>query len=162
MSEAFTPRDPDFENRARNSFGNQPAMARLFGARMTRITPGRTEVALAVQPDFLQQQGVVHGGLIGALLDSAAGYAALSLMPAGTEVVTVEYKINFLAPAFGEHLVARGWVLRPGRTLYACAGEAFAVRNGEETPVAYLTATMMAVPDRKLAQAQEQPGGGTT
>lgn len=151
MSEAFEPRDAAYEARVRTSFGRQPAMSQLFGARMTAVRPGATEIELEVRPDFLQQQGTVHGGIVGALVDSATGYAALSLMPAGSEVVTVEYKIHFLRPATGERLIARGHVVRPGRTLYMCVGEVFAVRGGEEIAVAHMTTTMMAVPDRQAA-----------
>ena len=90
-----------------------------------------------------------HGGIVGALADSAAGYAALSLLAPGLEVVTVEYKISFLAPAFGEYLVGRGEVLRAGRTLQFCSADIFAVQDGVEKAVAQMTTTMMAVPDPK-------------
>ena len=143
-------RNPDYARTVRASFENQPAMSRLFGARMVHLEPGATEIDIPIQPDFLQQMGNVHGGIIGALADSAAGYAALSLLDAGLEVVTVEYKINFLAPAFGEKLIGRGRVIRPGRTLHVCAADIFAVQDGVEKPVAYMTTTMMAVPDPKL------------
>ena len=113
---------------------------------MTDIQPGATVIELEIRPDFLQQIGNVHGGIVGALADSAAGYAALSLMAPGLEVVTVEYKINFLAPAFGSRLIGRGRVVRPGRTVHMCVAEVFAVQEGEEKPVAYMTTTMMAVP----------------
>jgi len=147
--QAFQARDPDYARRVRASFENQPAMARLFGARMVHLEPGATEIHIPIQPDFLQQMGNVHGGIIGALADSAAGYAALSLLAAGLEVVTVEYKINFLAPGFGEMLIGRGRVVRPGRTLHVCMADIFALQDGTEKPVAYMTTTMMAVPDPK-------------
>ncbi len=144
-----TPRDPDYADRCLLSFNNQPAMTRLLGAKMISIGPGRCEIHLPLRPEFLQQMGNAHGGIVGALADSAAGYAALSLMAVGLEVVTVEYKINFLAPAIGEYLVGRGTVVRPGRTLHVCTAEIFAVSRGEEKPVAYMTTTMLAVPDQK-------------
>ncbi|HMM75555.1 MAG TPA: PaaI family thioesterase [Gammaproteobacteria bacterium] len=143
------PRDPDYERRVRASFEGQPAMSRLFGARMVALSPGETEIHIPLRPDFLQQTGNVHGGIVGALADSAAGYAALSLLDAQLEVVTVEYKINFVAPAYGELLIGRGRVVRAGRTLQVCVAEIFAVKDGIETLCAYMTTTMMAVPDSK-------------
>ena len=116
---------------------------------MTVIEPGYCEIRINSQPDFLQQMGNFHGGIVGALADSAAGYAALSLLAPGLEVVTVEYKISFLAPAFGEYLVGRGEVLRAGRTLQFCSADIFAVQDGVEKAVAQMTTTMMAVPDPK-------------
>jgi uncharacterized protein (TIGR00369 family) len=142
----WSPRDPDFAPRVRASFEGQPAMSRLFGASMVRLEPGVTEIRIPIQPDFRQQMGNVHGGIIGALADSAAGYAALSLLEPGLEVVTVEYKINFLAPAFGDLLVGRGHVVRAGRTLQVCVADIHAVADGTERHVAHMTTTMMAVP----------------
>ena len=124
-------------------------MSRLFGATMVSVTPGATEIHIPLQPDFLQQMGNVHGGIVGALADSAAGYAALTLLDSHLEVVTVEYKINFVAPAFGELLIGRGKVVRAGRTLQVCVAEIYAVKGGIETLCAYMTTTMMAVPDPK-------------
>jgi uncharacterized protein (TIGR00369 family) len=144
-----TPRDPDFARRCQESCASQPAMSRLFGGKMISIEPGYCEIHIATQPDFLQQLGNFHGGIVGALADSAAGYAALSLLEPGLEVVTVEYKISFLAPAFGEYLVGRGEVLRSGRTLHFCSADIFAMQDGVEKPVAQMTTTMMAVPDPK-------------
>ena len=143
------PRDPDYVRRVRKSFEGQPAMSRLFGATMVSVTPGATEIHIPLQPDFLQQMGNVHGGIIGALADSAAGYAALTLLEVGQEVVTVKYKINFVAPAFGDLLVGRGHVVRAGRTLHVCVAEIFAQQDGEEKLVAYMTTTMMVVADPK-------------
>jgi len=124
-------------------------MSRLFGAKMISVAPGATEIHIPLQPDFLQQMGNVHGGIVGALADSAAGYAALTLLDAHLEVVTVEYKINFVAPAVGELLIGRGSVVRAGRTLQVCVAEIFALQDGAEKLVAYMTTTMMAVPDPK-------------
>ena len=146
------PRDPDYVRRVRKSFEGQPAMSRLFGATMVSVAPGTTEIHIPLQPDFMQHMGNVHGGIIGALADSAAGYAALTLLEAGLEVVTVEYKINFVAPAFGDLLIGRGSVVRAGRTLQVCVAEIFAVKEGAEKLCAYMTTTMMAVPDPKQHQ----------
>lgn len=146
---AHLPRDPDFAERCRQSFLHQPAMTTLFGARMVDIQAGACEIHLPLRPELLQQMGQAHGGVVGALADSAAGYSALSLMAKGLEVVTVEYKINFMAPAHGELLIGRGRVIRPGRQLFVCTAEIFAVRSGVETLCAYMSTTMMAVPDPK-------------
>ena len=145
----FEPRDPDFADRCRKSLGDQPAMAEMLGAEMVDVQPGYTEITLPIRRHTLQQGGMVHGGLIGMLADSAAGYAALSLMAPGLDVVTVEYKINFLAPAFGDTLLGRGRVVRPGRTLFVCEADIFALANGKETHVARMGTTMMAIPDNK-------------
>ena len=154
MSKAlsFEPRDPAFEARCRASFATQPAMTTLFGARLLTLRPGETEIELVLRPELLQQMGNVHGGVIGAVADSAAGYAALSLMAPGLEVVTVEYKINFLAPAFGQKIIGRGRVVRPGRTLFVCEAEIFSKDDAEERQVAWMTTTMMSVPDPKIAR----------
>ena len=120
----MAPQDPQFASRVRESFGRQKAMA-LIGAALGAVEPGRVEVALPWRDDLTQQKGFVHGGIIGMIADTACGYAAYSLMPAGCSLVTVEYKINILAPARGS-LVARGEVIRPGRTLTVTRGEVYA------------------------------------
>ena len=146
---AFEPRDPNYARRCRESLAHQPAMAEMLGAEMVDVQPGYTEITLPIRRHTLQQGGMVHGGLIGMLADSAAGYAALSLMAPGLDVVTVEYKINFLAPAVGDTLVGRGRVVRPGRTLFVCDADIYAVTDGKETHVARMATTMMAIPDNK-------------
>ena len=118
------PVDPRFAARCRESFARQKAMT-LIGARLTAVEPGATEIALPYRDDLTQQKGFVHGGIIGMIADTACGYAAFSLMPADSSLVTVEYKINILAPARGS-LVARGEVIRPGRTLTVTRGEVYA------------------------------------
>ena len=107
------PADPHFDSRVRASFGRQKAMA-LIGARLSAVAPGAVEVTLPFRDDLTQQKGFVHGGIIGMIADTACGYAAYSLMPADSSLVTVEYKINILAPATGS-LTARGEVVKPGR-----------------------------------------------
>ncbi len=138
----FIPKDPDFAARCRASFGRQAAM-RLIGARLERIEPGLTEVALAFRDDLTQQKGFVHGGIIGMIADSACGYAAYSLMPATSSLVTVEYKINILAPARGS-LLARGEVMRPGRTLSVTRAE---VHDQHGVHVASMQQTVMMLAD---------------
>ena len=118
------PADPQFASRIRASFGRQKAMA-LIGASLAVVEPGHVEVALSYREDLTQQKGFIHGGIIGMIADTACGYAAFSLMPADASLVTVEYKINILAPARGA-LVARGEVIRPGRTLTVTRGEVYA------------------------------------
>ena len=132
------PLDPDFAQRCRESFARQKAMA-LIGARLTRVEPGRTEIALAFRDDLTQQKGFVHGGILGMIADTACGYAAFSLMPADCSLVTVEYKINILAPARGS-LVARGEVVKPGRTLTVARCEVYA---DDGTHVATMQQTLM-------------------
>ena len=134
--------DPHFAARIRESFGRQKAMA-LIGARLARVEPGEVEIALPWREDLTQQKGYVHGGILGMIADSACGYAAFSLMPAGGSLVTVEYKMNILTPARGA-LVARGHVVRPGRTLTVARGEVYA-EDGKH--VATMQQTLMALPD---------------
>ena len=117
------PLDPRFATRCRESFGRQKAMA-LIGASLTVVEPGAVEIALPYRDDITQQKGFVHGGIIGMIADTACGYAAFSLMPADCSLVTVEYKINILAPAQGD-LVARGEVVKAGRTLTIARAEVY-------------------------------------
>ena len=118
------PADPAFATRCRESFSRQKAMA-LIGARMTRVEPGYVEIALPFRDDLTQQKGFVHGGILGMIADTACGYSAFSLMPAGCSLVTVEYKMNILTPARGS-LIAKGHVIKPGRTLTIARGEVYA------------------------------------
>jgi uncharacterized protein (TIGR00369 family) len=118
------PADPRYEQRCRESFSRQKALG-LIGASLTRVAPGEVDIALPYRDDLTQQKGYVHGGILGMIADTAAGYSAFSLMPAGCSLVTVEYKINILAPARGS-LVARGRVVRPGRTLTIARAEVYA------------------------------------
>ena len=138
----FQPKDPAFAARVRASFARQQAMV-LIGARLTVVEPGATEIELPYRPELTQQKGFVHGGILGMIADSACGYAAYSLMPATSSLVTVEYKINILAPAKGA-LVARGQVIRPGRTLTVARGEIYTA-NG--THVASMLQTLMMLAD---------------
>jgi uncharacterized protein (TIGR00369 family) len=138
------PQDPNFETKVRDSFARQGLMTNI-GARLTSILPGEVEIEVAWRPDITQQQGFVHGAVIAAIVDTACGYASFTLMPASVEVLTVEYKINFIAPAVGDRMIARGRVTKAGRTLTVCSGNAFAVKDGKEKLVATLQATMMTV-----------------
>ena len=120
----FQPQDVDFAARVRASFGRQRAMA-LIGASLSAVEAGYVEITLPFRDDLTQQKGFVHGGIIGMIADSACGYAAFSLMPATSSLVTVEYKINILAPGLGS-LAARGEVVKPGRTLTVARAEVYA------------------------------------
>jgi uncharacterized protein (TIGR00369 family) len=135
------PLDPHFAARCRESFGRQKAMA-LIGASLTRVEPGAVEIALPYRDDLTQQKGFVHGGIIGMIADTACGYAAFSLMPAGCSLVTVEYKINILAPATTS-LVARGDVVKAGRTLTIARAEVYAQ---DRKHVATMQQTLMMLP----------------
>ncbi|MGA0594750.1 PaaI family thioesterase [Enterovirga sp. CN4-39] len=119
-----------------------------LGATLVSVEPGLVEIALRPAPAVSQQHGFVHAGAISAIADSAAGYAALSLMPAGTGVLTTEFKINLLAPGAGELIVARGRVVKSGRTLTLAQSEVFAQRDGQEKLIALLTATLMTIQGR--------------
>ena len=116
-----------------------------LGATVVTVVPGRVEIALIPNKAISQQHGFVHGGAVSAIADAAAGYAALSLMPPDRDVLTTELKINFVAPAKGGRILARGTVIKAGRTLTLVQAEVFAEGNGRERLVAFLTATMMSV-----------------
>lgn len=150
---AFAPLDPDFEARVRRSFARQQVM-KTIGASLVRVAPGEVEIELPFREDLTQQHGFLHGGIVTTIADSACGYAALTLMPPAAAVLTVEYKVNLVAPARGERLIARGRVLKPGRTVTVCAGDVVALADGEERAVATMLATLMAVRERP-----DLPGG---
>lgn len=149
----FEPRDPAFASRVRASFARQTLMTTI-GARLTRVTPGEVEIELPFREDLSQQHGFMHGGIVTAIVDTACGYAALSLMEAEAAVLTVEFKLNFVSPARGERFVARGRVTKPGRILTVCQGDVVALNGTEEKPVGTMLATMMAVRERT-----DLPGG---
>jgi uncharacterized protein (TIGR00369 family) len=144
----FKPADPNFAERVRDSFSRQ-AFMRYIDASLTIIEPGYCEIRMPYRPELTQQHGFFHAGAAAAIVDSACGYAAFSLMPADASVLTVEYKINLLSPGRGEILVARGHVIRSGRTLKVCRGEAFGVTNGEETRCVESLSTIMTLVGRE-------------
>lgn len=143
----FQATDPDFVLRVRASFARQTVMTTI-GAEMTLVEPGVVEIVLPFRADLTQQHGFLHAGVITTIVDSACGYAALTLMPADTGVLTVEYKVNFMAPAAGERFLARGRVTKPGRTLTVCAGDVYAEQDGQERLIATMLTTMMSIRDR--------------
>lgn len=138
----FEPRNERFAERVRASFDRQNFM-HTIGAQVTAVEPGFVEIRLAYATELCQQHGFFHGGVIGTLADSAAGYAAFSLMGERDSVLTVEYKMNIVAPGQGEALVARGQVLRPGRTLTVCEAKVYALAGREERLCATALCTMM-------------------
>ena len=143
----FQAPDPAFATRVRASFGRQRIME-LLGAEMSHIEPGHCEIRLPFREDLCQQHGFFHGGVIGAIADSAGGYAGFSLMPEDTSVLTVEYKLNLVAPADGDCLVARGRVIKPGRTLVVCSADVTVRKDGRETLCATLLQTLMTMHGR--------------
>ena len=136
--------DPGFAQRVSESFARLELM-NTIGARLVKVAAGAVEIDMPVRDDLTQQHGYVAAAVVTALVDTACGYAAMSLMPAGSGVVTVEYKVNFTAPARGERLLARGHVLKAGRRLTVCAGDVYALASGAEHPVATMLATMVAL-----------------
>lgn len=134
----------DTRTRIRDSFAKQSAMA-LIHAEIPVIEEGRAEIEIPHWDGVLQQHGFVHGGVVGMIADSAAGYAAMTVVPEGTSVLTVEYKINMVAPANGDTIVARGSVLRAGRTLILTKADVYAVKDGTETLCAVMQQTIMAM-----------------
>jgi uncharacterized protein (TIGR00369 family) len=146
----FEPRDPDYERRVRDSFARQ-ALMRTIGAELVRVEPGRVEIGLPYRDDLTQQHGYLHAGITSTVADSAGGYAGYSLFPAGSSVLTVEFKINLLAPAAGERFVAVGEVVRPGRTLTICRLEVSALKGEQRTLIAMGQQTLICLegtPDR--------------
>ncbi len=136
------PRDPDWEAKVRASFARQKVMA-LIGAELTALAPGRCEIRLPFRDDLTQQNGFFHAGITSTIVDSAGGYAGFTLMPPNTDVLTVEFKLNLLAPADGELLIAEGQVLKPGKNLIIARGEVYAVKNGSVTHCATMQQTLM-------------------
>src|SRR3954453_21749636 len=147
----FEPKNPEFRKVAAETFGRKQAM-RTLGISIARLEPGEVDLAMAYSPDFAQQNGFVHAGIITAGLDNACGIAAFTLMPAGSDILTVEFKTNLLAPARGEHFAFRATVIKPGRTLTVCEGRAYAIHDGVEILIATMTGTLMALPRRNGAQ----------
>ncbi len=139
--------DGGCDERVRSSFAKQGLMTTL-GATLGPVSPGSVEIALRPAASMSQQHGFVHGGAVSAIADTAAGYAALSVMPPGTGVLTAEFKINLLAPAAGDRIIARGRVVKAGRTLVLAQADVFAEVDGKEKLIALLTATMMVVQGR--------------
>jgi uncharacterized protein (TIGR00369 family) len=153
---ALAPPDPGFEAAVRRSF-SRLALMTTIGARLMRVAPGEVDIDMPVRHDLTQQHGYVAAAIVTAIMDTACGYAAMSLMPAGATVLTVEYKVNFMAPARGERLLARGRVVKRGRSLTVCAGDVSALAATGEAAVATMLGTMIALEDRPEAPEPVAP-----
>ena len=146
MTNRFEVRDPNFEARVRTSFARQNVMA-LIGATLKTVEAGLVEIEISMREDLAQQDGFMHAGIVTTVLDSACGYAAFTLMPSDSSVLSVEFKVNLLAPAVGDRIVARADVKRSGRTLTVCTADAFA--DGK------VCATMLATMFCRVAEANK-------
>ena len=138
----MTPANANFVEAVQASFQSQNVM-HLIRATLPVVEAGRTEIHVPHWDGIEQQHGYVHGGVVGTIADSAGGYAAMTLVPEGASVLTVEYKLNLLAPANGDKLIARGSVVRAGRTLVVTQAEVFAVEGSKETLCALMQQTIM-------------------
>ena len=148
MSVRFEPAG-DYEGRVRASFSRQKIMETI-GAELTRVSAGTVEIELPYSADLTQQHGFLHAGIISTALDSACGYAALSIMPASAAVLTIEFKVNLLAPGKGVRFLFRGSVTKPGRTIVVADGQAYAIGADDEAKlIATMTGTMMTILGRE-------------
>lgn len=147
----FEPRNPGFDERTRESFARQAAM-RTLGASLAVVKPGQVEITLPWAEPLTQQHGFLHAGMVATALDSACGYAGFTLMPVEAAVLTIEFKINLLAPAQGERFRMVGTVVKPGRTVTVCEGHAYAIDGGREKLIATMGCTLMAVIGRDNIQ----------
>jgi uncharacterized protein (TIGR00369 family) len=152
----FTTPNTDFAARVRDSFGRQPFMAQI-GAALTLVEPGAVDITLPHRADLTQQHGFFHGGGIGAIADNAGAYAAFTLAVADQSILTVEYKVSFLSPGMGEKLVARGRVVKPGRTLVVSRSDVVAVSGAREKLVATALVTLMLLAGRDDTPSSSQP-----
>ena len=144
MVSQFEPRDPDFKARVAQSFGEQSIM-QTIGASLLDVIPGQVEIELPFDQRLTQQDEFIHAGVSAIIMDSACGYAALSLMSVNARVLSIEFKINLLAPAAGDRFVAVGKVIKPGRRVFVAEAQLFAERDGSSKLVATMGATLMAV-----------------
>ena len=146
----FEPKNPDYRKVATATFDSQAAM-RSLGISIARLEPCEVDLAMDYSAEFTQQHGFIHAGIITAGLDSACGIAAFTLMPSGSDILTVEFKTNLLAPARGQRFAFRATVVKPGRTLTVCEARAYARHDGVETLIATMSGTLMALPARATA-----------
>lgn len=144
MNRQFEPKDPDFKQRVTRSFDDQAVMKTL-DARLIAVEPGEVQIEIPYQASLTQQDGFIHAGISSTIMDSACGYAAFTLMPAEARVLTIEFKINLLAPAAGERFRAHGRVRKPGRSIFVSESELYAQADGEEKLIATMAGTLMAI-----------------
>lgn len=150
MQPSFEPRNPDFESRVRQSFDAQTVM-HTINASLAEVEPGRVVIELPYQAELTQQHDFLHAGISSTIMDSACGYAAFSLMPTDAEVLTIEFKINLLSPASGEHFRAVGTVRKSGRLVFVSEADLFARNGDSEKLIASMTGTLMAVYPKEVA-----------
>lgn len=141
---ALEPKDSKFVEKVRESFARQPVMA-LIGAELVKIEAGQVDIKLPFRDDLAQQNGFLHAGITATIVDSACGYAAFSLMPPGSDVLTAEFKINLLSPALGDYFLATGRILKAGKTLTVARGDVFAVKSDERKLIATILSTIVCV-----------------
>lgn len=159
LGPAFEARDPHFAERVRASFARQKVMA-FIGAELTDVRPGFCEIRLPFREELTQQHGFFQAGIIATVVDNAGGYAGYTLMPPSSTVLTVEFKLNLLAPGDGELLIAQGEVLRPGRNLVITRGDVYVAKGGRETLCATMLQTLMTMhgrPDTPEIGKKENP-----
>jgi uncharacterized protein (TIGR00369 family) len=142
------PQNPDYEQRVRESFDRQALMATL-GVSIAHVAPGEVHLTMPYSPALCQQNGYLHAGTLASLADSANGYAAYTLAPVDTDVLAVEFKINLLAPARAPDFLARGRVLRAGRTLTVCSADVFAIEGTARSLIATMLSTIIVRPQRR-------------
>lgn len=135
---------PKIEQRVRDSFARQEVINTLNG-KITHISPGELHISAPYDKRFTQQDGFLHAGIVTTLIDSACGYAAFTLMPENSRVLSVEFKVNLLNPAHGESFRAEGKVIKAGKTISVCEGKLFAIQGEQEKPVAMMQATMICI-----------------
>lgn len=143
----YQPSDPNYESRIRNSFEKQEAM-KTIGAKLVTVMPGEVHIEFSFLESLTQQHGYIHAGIITTVVDSACGYAAYTLMPAESEVLTIEYKVNFMFPANGNRFKGVGRVIKPGRNITVCSGDIISFDGEKEKIVATMLATMISVGKR--------------
>ena len=144
MSSQFEPRDPDFKSRVTQSFSEQMVM-QTINASLLVVEAGRVEIELPYQRELTQQDGFIHAGVSSTIMDSACGYAAFTLMPAEARILTIEFKINLLAPAEGDYFRAIGKVRKSGHSVCVAEAELYASMDGSDRLVATMTGTLMAI-----------------
>src|SRR5712692_5315993 len=144
---SFDPVDPSFADRVRESFGRQVFM-KTIGALLTKVSPGEVHVELPFRSDLTQQHGFLHAAVVTAIVDTACGFAALTLAPSDAGVLTVEYKVNFMSPGSGERMTAHGRVVKRGRAVTVCAGDVYARQAKHERHIATMIATIANVTGR--------------
>jgi len=155
---SLKPLDPNYEMKVRESFSRQGFM-KFIGAKLVEVKPGYCEIHLSYKKELSQQHGFFHAGVIGTIADNTGGYAAYSLMGAESSILTVEYKLNLLAPGDGDLLIGRARVIKPGRTLTVCRSEVYVVKNRIEKLCATSLMTLMAMTamgGRTFAQQKEK------